>query len=159
MSGLFTFYYSAFVDIHSLSHVLLFAAPWTEYTRLPCPSPSPRVCSDSCPLSQWWHPTILFSVISFSYCLQSFPASGSFPMRWFFTSGGQSIGASASTSVLKMNIQGWFPLGLINQSIRLAVQWAFKSFLKHHSLRASVLWCSAFYMVQISYLYLTVGKS
>ena len=75
--------------------------------RLPCPSPSPRVCSNSCPLRQWWHPTISSSVIPFSSCLQSFPASGSFPMSQFFASGGQSIGASAS--VLLMNVQGWFP--------------------------------------------------
>ena len=75
--------------------------------RLPCPSPSPRVCSNSCPLRQWCHPTISSSVIPFSSCLQSFPASGSFPMSQFFASGGQSIGASAS--VLLVNIQDWFP--------------------------------------------------
>ena len=75
-----------------------------QHGRLPCPSPSPEVCSNSCPLSQWYHPTISSSVIPFSSCLQSFPASGSFLMSWFFTSGGQSIGASASASVLPMNI-------------------------------------------------------
>ena len=78
---------------------------------LPCPSPSPRACSNSCPLGQWCHPTILSSVIPFSSCLQSFPASGSFSMSWLFSSGDQSIGASASASVLPMNIQDWFPLG------------------------------------------------
>ena len=83
-----------------------------QYTRLPCPSPTPRACSNSCPSSRWCHPTILTSVISFSCCLQSFPASGSFLMSQLFTSGGQSIGASASASVLPMNIQDWFPLGL-----------------------------------------------
>ena len=71
-----------------------------------------ELCSNSCPLSWWCHPTILSSVIPFSSCLQSFPASGSFPMSQFFTSGGQSIGVSASASVLPMNIQDWFPLGL-----------------------------------------------
>ena len=81
-----------------------------QYTRLPGPSISPRVCSNSCPLSQWCHPTISSSVTPFSSCPQSFPASGSFPMSWLFISGGQSIGVSASTSVLPMNIQGWFPL-------------------------------------------------
>ena len=81
-------------------------------TRLPCPSPSPRVCSNSCPLSQWCHPTISSSVTPFSSCLQSFPASGSFPVIWLFASGGYSIGASASASVLPVSIQGWFPLGL-----------------------------------------------
>ena len=83
-----------------------------QHTRLPRPSLSPWVCSNSCPLNQWCHPTILSSVVSFS-CLQSFPASGSFQMSQFFTSGGQSIGASVSTSVLSMHIQGWFPLGLL----------------------------------------------
>ena len=83
-----------------------------EHARLPCPSLSPRVCSDSCPLSRWCYPTISSSVIPFSSCLQSFPASA-FPMSRFLASGGPSIGASASVSVLPMNIQGWFPLGLI----------------------------------------------
>ena len=82
-----------------------------QHTRLPCPSPSPGVCSHSCPFSRWCHPTISSSVACFS-CLQSFPASGSFPMSWLFESAGQSTGASASASVLPMNIQGWFPLGL-----------------------------------------------
>ena len=82
-----------------------------QHTGLPCPSPTPRVCSNSCLLSQWCHPTISSSLVPFSSRLQSFLASGSFLMRWLFTSGGQSIGASASTSGLPMNIQGWFPLG------------------------------------------------
>ena len=82
-----------------------------QHTRPPCPSPTPGVYSDSCPLSQWCHTTISSSVIPFSSHLQSFPASGSFPMSQFFTSGGQSIGVSASASVLPMNIQDWFPLG------------------------------------------------
>ena len=81
-----------------------------QHTRPPCPSPTPGVYSNSCPLSRWCHPTISSSVIPFS-CLQFFPASGSFPMSQLFTSGGQSIGVSASTSVLLMNIQDWFPLG------------------------------------------------
>ena len=81
-----------------------------QHARLPCPSPSPGACSNSCPLNQWYHPTISSSVIPFSSWPQSFPASGSFPMSQLFTSGGQSIGAS--TSVLPMNIQDWFPLGL-----------------------------------------------
>ena len=77
--------------------------------RLPCPSPSPGFCSNSCPLSWWCHPTISPSVIPFSSCLQSFPASESFPMSWLLASGGQSIGVSAS--VLLNEYQGWFPLG------------------------------------------------
>ena len=84
--------------VKSLSFVQLFAAPWT--------------CSNSCPLSRWCHQTILSSVILFSCCLQSFPALGSFPVSWLFTSGDQSIGASLSASVFLMNIQGWFLLGL-----------------------------------------------
>ena len=93
------------------------AYPWTAPHRLPCPSPSPGACSSSCPLSWWWHPTISFSVVPFSSCLQSFPASESFPMSWLFASDGQSTGVSVSASVLPMNIQGWFPLewtGLIS---------------------------------------------
>ena len=81
-----------------------------QHARLPCPSPSLRACSNSCPLNQWCHPMISSSVIPFSSCLQSFPASGSFPMSWLFASGGRSIRASAS--VLPVKIQGWFPLGL-----------------------------------------------
>ena len=83
-----------------------------QHARPPCPLRSPSICSNSCPLSQWCHPTISSSVIPFSSGLQSFPASGSFPMSWLFTSGGQSIGASASASVFPKNIQGWFALGL-----------------------------------------------
>ena len=83
-----------------------------QHLRLPCSSPSTGACSNSCPLSQWCHPIILSSIIPFSSYPQSFPASGSFLMSWLFTSGGQSIGASASASVLPMNIQDWFPLGL-----------------------------------------------
>ena len=82
-----------------------------QHIRLPCPSSSPRVCSNSCPLSQWCHPTISASVIPLSSHLQSFPISGSFQMSQFFASGGQGIEVSASTSVLPVNIQDWFPLG------------------------------------------------
>ena len=82
-----------------------------QHARLPCPSPTPGAYSNSCLLSWWCHPTISSSVIAFSSCLQSFPASGSFPMSHFFVSGGQNIGVSASTSVLPMNIQDWIPLG------------------------------------------------
>ena len=83
-----------------------------QHTRFPCLSPSPRACSNSCPLSQWCHPTVSSSVIPFSSCLLSFPASGSFPVSQLFPSGVESIETSASVSVLQMNIQGWFPLGL-----------------------------------------------
>ena len=83
-----------------------------QHTRPSCPAPTHGACSNLCPLSWWCHLTILSSAIPFSSCLQSFPASGSFPMSQFFPSGGQNTGASASTSVLPMNIQEWFPLGL-----------------------------------------------
>ena len=82
-----------------------------QHSRLPCPSPSPGVCSNSCSLSRWCHPTISCFVAPFSSCLQSFPASGSFLISQFFPSGGQSIGVSASPSVFPMNIQDWSPLG------------------------------------------------
>ena len=83
-----------------------------QHARLHCPSPSPRACSNSCPLNWWYHPTISSSVVPFSSCPQSFPALGSFPVSQLFGSGGQSIGVSASSSVLTMSIQGWFSLGL-----------------------------------------------
>ena len=83
-----------------------------KHIRLLCPSLSPRVCSNSCPLSQWSYLTIFSSAVPCCCCPQSFPASGSFPVSQLFTTGGQSTGASASASVLPMNIQGWFPLGL-----------------------------------------------
>ena len=82
-----------------------------QHTRPPCPSPTPGVCSNSCPSSWWCHPMISSSVVPFSSCPQSLPASGSFRMSQLFASGGQSIGASASAPVLPMNIQNWFPLG------------------------------------------------
>ena len=82
-----------------------------QHARLPCPSPSPRACSNSCPLSQWCHPTISSSVVLLSSCLQSFPAWGSFSVSQVFASSGQNIGVSSSASVLPMNIQDWFPLG------------------------------------------------
>ena len=97
------------------SHSLMSYSLWPhglQHARLPCPSPAPRACPNSCPSSWWCHPTISSSVIPFSACLQSFPASGSFLSSQFFTSGGQSVGVSDLTSVLPMNIQDWFPLGL-----------------------------------------------
>ena len=83
-----------------------------QHARLPCPSLSARVCSNSCPFSRWYYLTISSSAALFSFCLQFFPAPGSFPMSWLFTSGGQNIGTSASASEVPKNIQGWFPLGL-----------------------------------------------
>ena len=102
--------YSAYIS--SLSRVQLFVTPWATACQASCPSPTPRVHPNSCPLSWWCHPTISSSVVPFSSHHQSFPAWGSFQMSQFFASGGQSIGASASASIFPMNIQVWFPLGL-----------------------------------------------
>ena len=99
------------IIVQSLRCVQLFMIKGLKHTMFPCLSLSPEVCSNLCPLSQCCYPTISYSVVPFSFCLQSFPSSGSFLMRWLFTSGGQRIGVSASL-VLPMNIQGWFPLGL-----------------------------------------------
>ena len=104
-SELHLFTIPSVLSVQSLSHVHL------QHSRPPCTSPTPGVYSNSCRLSWWCHPTISSSVIPFYYCLKSFPASGYFPMSWFFASGGQSIGVSASASILPMNIQDWFPLG------------------------------------------------
>ena len=113
-----------------------------KHARLPCPSLSLGVCSNLYPSSQWCHPTISSSVISFSSCIQSFPASGSFPMSQLFASRGQSIGASASA--LPMNTLDWFPLRLTGWSCSPR---DFQDILQHRSLKASVLWLSAFFMV------------
>ena len=97
--------------VQSLSRVQLFVSPWTVARRLPCLSPTLRAYSNSCPSSQWCHPTISSSVVPFSACPQSLPPSGSLQISQLVTSGGRSIGASASASVLPVNIQDWFPLG------------------------------------------------
>ena len=115
----------------------------SQHTRPPCPSPTPGVHSDSCPSSPWCHPAISSSVVPFSSCPQSLPASGSFLMSQLFAPGGQSIGVWASVSVLPMNIQGWFPLGLTG--LIFVVQETLKSLLQHHNLKASVLLCSVLF--------------
>ena len=128
-----------------------------QHARPPCPSPTPGVHPNPCPLSRWCHPTIPSSVFPFSSCPQSFPASGSFPMSQLFTLGGQSIGVSASASVLPMNTQDWSPLGWTGwislQSMGLS------SLLQHHSTKASILQCSVFFIVQLSHPYMTTGKT
>ena len=139
-------------SVQSLTYVWLFATPWTAAHQATLSTATPRVYSNSCPLSRWCHPAILSSVIPFSH-LQSFPASGTFQMNQFFTTGSLCIGVSASASDLPMNIQDWFLLGWT------AVQGTLKSLLQHHSSKASVLWCSAFFIVQLSHLYMTPGKT
>ena len=127
-----------------------------QHARLPCPSPAPGIYSNSCPLSQWCHPTISYSIVPFSSHLQSFPSSGSFLINQFLASGGQSI--SASTSVLPMNEYSGLISIMIDWLDLLAVQGTLKSLLQHNS-KASVLRCSAFFMVQLSYPYMTTGKT
>ena len=129
-----------------------------QHARLPCPPPTPGPCSNSCSLSRWCHPTISSSVIPFSTCLQSFPALGPFLISQLFTSGGQSIGASASASVLPMNIQGWFPLGWTGWISLQSKGLSRKSLLQHHSSKASILWHSTFFIVELSHPYMTTGK-
>ena len=128
-----------------------------QHARPPCPSPTPRACSNPCPSSQWCHPTISSSVIPFSSCLQSFPESGSFPMSQLFASGGQSIGVSASTSVLPMNTQEWSPLGWTGwislQSKGLSRIFSKTTIQKHQ------FFSSAFLIVQLSHSYMTTGKT
>ena len=143
--------------VQSLSRVRLFVTPWTAACQLPCLSPTPGVCSNSCSSSRWCHPTISSSVIHFSFCLQPFPASGSFQMSQFFASGGQSIGASASASVLPINIEDWSPLGWTGWISLLSK--GLSRVLQHHSSKASILWRSALFMVQLSHPYMTTGKN
>ena len=125
----------------------------------PCPSPTHGVYPNSCPLSQWCHLAISSSVIPFFSCLQSFPASGSFQMSQLFASGGQSIRVSASTSVLPTNIQDWLISFRMNWLDLLAVRRTLKSLLQYHSSKASILRCSAFFIVQLSHPYMTTGKN
>ena len=126
-----------------------------QHARLPCPSPSPAVCSNSCPQSQWCHPTISSPATLFSFCLQSFPASGSSPKSWLFMSCGQSFSFSISLSnkysgLISFGID-WFDL--------LAAQGTLRNFLQNHILKASFLWPLAFIMVQISHPHITTGKT
>ena len=126
-----------------------------QHARLLCPFLSPGVCPNSCPLSWWCHPTISSSVSPLSFYLQTCPAS--FPVSCLITSGGQTIGALATASVLPMNTQDWFPLGwtgLISLQSK-----GLKSLLQHHSSKASILQCSTFFIVQLSHPYMTPGKT
>ena len=131
-----------------------------QHTRPSCQSPTPRLYSNSCPLSWWCHPTILSSVIPFSSCLQSFQATGSFQMSLLFASGGQTI--SASTSVLPMNSQDWFPLGWTGwnslKSKRLSRVFSNTIELQQFNSLASILRHPAWFIVQLSHPYITTGK-
>ena len=124
-----------------------------QRARLPCPSLSPGICSNSCPLSQWCYLTISSSAAAFSFCLQSILASGSFQMSQFLSSGGQSTGASASASVLPVNIQGWYPLGLTGLisllSKKLSRVFSNTTVRKHQFFRAQSLWSSSHNLLNI----------
>ena len=128
-----------------------------QHAMLPCPSPTPGACSHSYPLSQWCHPSISSSVLPFSSCLQSFPASGWFPMSNFFASGGQNYW-SFSFSISPSNEYSWLISFRMDWFDLLAVPGTLKSLLQHHSSKASILWHSAFFVVQLSYPYMTTGK-
>ena len=129
-----------------------------QHARLPCPSPSPGACSNSCPLIPWCHPTASCSVIPFSSCLQSFPISGSILMSQLFASGGQITGVSASASILPMDIQDWFPLGLTGlislQSKGLSRVLSNTTVPKYQFLSTQ-----AFFLVQYPHPYMTTGKT
>ena len=128
-----------------------------QHARPPCPSPTPRVHPNPCPLSRQCHRTISSSVVPFSSCPQSFPASGSFRMSQLFTSDGQRIGVSASTSVLPMNTRDQCHLGWTGGSPCSPRD--YQSLFQHHSSKASILRCSAFFTVQLSHPYMTTGKT
>ena len=130
----------------------------SRHTRPPCPSATPGIHSNSCPSSRWCHPAISSSVVPFSSCPQSLPASQSFPMSQLFTWGGQSTGVSSFSLSPSNEHPGpisfrmdWLDL--------LAIQGTLKSLLQHHSSKASILWCSAFFMVQLSHPYMITGKT
>ena len=123
------------------------------------PSPTPGVYPNLCPLSWWCHPTISSSVVPFFSDLQSFPASGSFQMSQLFASDGQSIGVSVSTSVLPMNTQDWSPLGWTGWISLQSKGLSLKSLPQHHSSKASILWHSAFFTVQLLHPYMTTEKT
>ena len=129
-----------------------------QHARIPCLSPTPRVHSNSCPSSQWYHPAISSSVAPFSSCPLSLPASGFFPVSQLFAWGGQSIGVSASASVLPMNTQDWSSLGWTGW-ISLQSKGLSGVFSNTTVQKASILWCSAFFTVQFSHPYMTTGKT
>ena len=129
-----------------------------QHTRLPCPSPTPGTYSNSCPLHRWYYPTISSSVVPFSSCLQSFPASGSFSISQFFASSGQSI-KSFSFSISPSKEYSGLIFFRMDWLDLLAVQGTLKSLLQHHNSKASILQCSAFFMVQLSHPYMTTGKT
>ena len=143
-----------FSPVQSLGHVRLSVTTWTAACQASLSITNSRSLPKLMSIELRCHLTISFSVVPFSNCLQSFPASGSFQMSQLFESGGQNSGVSASTSVLPMNIQDWFPLGWTG-----LISLTLKSPLRHPSSKASILLCSAFFIVQLSHPYMTTGKT
>ena len=158
--------YKGFLCSVQFSHSVVSNSLWPhrlQQASLPCPSPIPEACSNACPSSRWCYPSTSSSDIPFSSSLQSFPESGSFPMSQWITLGGQSIGVSVLDSVLPINIQVCYPLGLTSFRTDwldlLAVQETLKSLLQHYGLKASILQRSVFFMVQLSHPYMTTGRA
>ena len=141
----------------SRSVVSDFATPWTAACQASLSTTNCRSLLKLMSIKSWCHPTISSSVVPFSSCLQSFPASGSFQMNQFFASGGPSIGVSASASVLPMSTEDWFSFKMDWLDL-LAVQGTLKSLLQQHGSKALILWRLAFFIVQFSHPYMTTGK-
>ena len=159
----FLFYYDVTVVVQSLSCVRFFATPRTAarqaslglpHARLPCPSPTPGACSNSCPSSQWCHPTISSSVTSFSSCPQYFPASGLFQWVGSLHQVAEVLELQLQHQFFPVAIRGWLPWLVWSSCPR-----SLKCILQHRGLKVSILWCSSFFMVQLSHLYMTTGKT
>ena len=148
----------AFSSVQSLSRVWLFVTPWMQHARPPCLSPTRGAYSNSCPLSWWYHPTISSSVVPFSSCPQSFPGPGFFQVSQFFTWGSQSIGVSSFNISPSNKYSGLISFRMYWLDL-LALQGTLKSLLQLHSSKASILWHSAFFIVQLSHPYMTTGKT
>ena len=147
-----------FGSVQSLSRVQLSETSWTTARQASLSTTNSQSLLKLISIESVMPSNILFSVVPFSSCLQFFPASGSFPVSQFFTSGGQRIGVSASASVLPMNIQDWFPLGWTGL-ISLQSKGTLKGLLQYHNSKASILWHSAFFIVQLSHPYKTTGNT
>ena len=156
--GFYSFIYSFKIWCCSIAKLYPTLQPQgLQHARLPCPFLSSGVCSNSCLLSQWCRPTISSSVIPFSSCLQSFPALGSFPMSQFFVSSGQCNGSFIFSNSPSNDYTGLISFGMDWLDL-LAVQGTLKSLFQHHSSKASILLCLAFFIVQLSHLYRTTGN-
>ena len=145
-----------YIAVQLLSCVLLFVTPWLQHARLPCPSPSPRICSNACPSSQWCHPNISSSVVPFFSCLQSFPTSESFSNESVLRIMWPNYRSFSFSTSPSNEYQDWFPLELTGLISLLSKE---LSRVFNTSSKASIFWHSAFFMVQLSYPYMTTGKT